>query len=152
MPLTDHMPTTGKAVAAIGLAAIAWYASEMIRPLMPEGTDFGWFNEFNVFLGLLVGWVVIGTRLNRGYLDGISAGLTGVVALIFWALFFQSLNEMLRLALESRYSGPVQGLVAVFEIAVDYGTQILHGPLAILLFGGGAALGLVSEWIAKRWS
>lgn len=152
MPLTDHMPTTGKAVAALGLAVIAWYASEMIRPLMPEGTSFGWFNEFNVFLALIVGWVVIGTRLNRGYMDGISAGLTGVVALVFWALFFQSLNEMLRLALENRYSGPVEGIVSIFEIAFDFGSKIVYMPLIVWLVVGGAVLGLICEWVAKRWS
>ena len=150
MPTTDHMPTASKGFAALGLAIIAWYGSEMFRPLMPDGTDFGWFNEVNVALGLLAGWFVIGSRLGRGLSDGISAGLTGVAALVFWVLLFQSFNEMLRLALERRYQGPVEGLVAVFEIAVDYGSRLAHVPLAILLIGGGIVLGCLCEWVARR--
>lgn len=151
MPVTDRMPTTGKGVAAILMAILAWYASEMFRPLMPEGTNFGWFNEVNVALGLLAGWIVVGSRLNYGYGNAISAGLTGVAALVFWALFLQSMNEMLRLALDKRYDGPVEGLVSVFKIAIDYLFTMGHMPLIGLLVGGGVAIGLVSEWAARRW-
>ncbi|MEM7074568.1 MAG: TrgA family protein [Pseudomonadota bacterium] len=152
MPTTDTMPTTAKGVAAVLMAILAWFASEMFRPLMPDGTDFGWFNEVNVGLGVLAGYFVIGTRMNRSYSDAIGAGLTGVAALVFWALMLQSLNEMLRLALERRYDGPVEGLVAVFELALDYGTRLLNMPLLGLLVGGGVVIGLFCEWVARRFS
>ena len=152
MPLTDSMPTTGKGVAAILMAIIAWDGSEMYRPLMPEGTDFGWFNYVNVGLGLLSGWIVIGTRLNRSYSDAIGAGLTGVAALVFWAVMIQAFNEMLRLALERRYKGPVEALVSVFELALDFAVNLLHTPLLILLIGGGAVVGLICEFVARRFS
>ncbi|MEM6577981.1 MAG: TrgA family protein [Pseudomonadota bacterium] len=152
MPLTDNMPTTGKGVAAILLAIVAWFASEMYRPLMPEGTDFGWFNEVNVVLAILSGWIVIGTRLNRSYSDAIGAGLTGVAALVFWAVMLQAFNEMLRLALERRYDGPVEALVAVFELALDYAVNLLHAPLLILLIGGGIVIGIICEFTARRFS
>ncbi|QFT92859.1 hypothetical protein FIU86_08380 [Roseovarius sp. THAF9] len=151
MPVTDSMPTTGRGVAAILMAILAWYASEMFRPLMPEGTGFGWFNEVNVALGLLMGWVVIGSRLNYGYSNAIGAGLTGVGAMVFWALFLQSFNEMLRLALENRYDGPVEGIIAIFELGIDYLFTMWHIPLIVLLVGGGIVIGLVSEWVARRW-
>ncbi len=151
MPVTDSMPTTGKAVAAILMAILAWYASEMFRPLMPEGTGFGWFNWVNVALGVLSGWIVIGSRLNHGFSQSIGAGLTGVGAMVFWAVFLQSLNEMLRGALEKRYSGPVEGIVAIFEIAIDYLVTMWHMPLIVLLVVGGMVIGLVSELVARRW-
>ena len=152
MPLTDRMPTAARGVAALMMAVLAWYASEMFRPLMPEGTNFGWFNEVNVALGLLCGWIVTGPRLGRGYSEGLSAGLTGVAAMVVWALFLQSFNEMLRLALERRYDGPVEGLVAIFEIGIDYGATMIHVPLIVLLVGGAIVIGLVSEWVSHRWS
>ena len=152
MPLTDRMPTTGKGVAAVLMAILAWIGSEMYRPLMPEGTDFGWFNFVNVGLGILSGWFVIGTRLNRSYTDAIGAGLTGVAALVFWALMIQSLNEMLRLALERRYKGPVEALVSVFELALDYAVKLIHQPLLVLLIGGGIVIGLICEFVARRYS
>lgn len=152
MPLTDRMPTTGKGVAALLMAALAWVGSEIYRPLMPEGTNFGWFNQVNVVLGLLSGWIVIGTRLNRSYSDAIGAGLTGVVALVFWAVMIQAINEMLRLALERRYDGPVEALVAVFDIALDFAAKLLHAPLLILLIGGGVVIGIICEFAARRFS
>ncbi|MEL7012798.1 MAG: TrgA family protein [Pseudomonadota bacterium] len=152
MPLTDNMPTTGKGVAAILMAVLAWIGSEMYRPLMPDGTDFGVFNYVNVGLGILSGWIVIGTRLNRSYSDGIGAGLTGVAALVFWAVMIQAFNEMLRLALERRYDGPVEALVNVFELALDFAVNLLHMPLLVLLIGGGVGIGIICEFVARRFS
>lgn len=152
MPITDSMPTAAKIVAAICLAAIGWHASEVFRPLMPEGTDFGHFNMVNVILGILCGWFVVGTRVGRTYLESFSAGLTGVAAMVFWALFLQSMNEMLKLALQNRYEGPVEGLVSVFEIAVDFGSRMLNFELIAVLVIGGMITGVLAEWASRRWS
>lgn len=152
MPITDRMPTAAKMAAAVFLGAVAWYASELIRPLMPDGTDFGWFNFVNLALGLLCGWFVIGTRVGRSYFESFSAGLTGMAALVFWALFLQSFNEMLKLALQRRYEGPVEAIVAIFEIGVDFGSHLLDAKLIIVLLVGGIASGVIAEWASRRWS
>lgn len=152
MPATDKMPTAAKMVAAVGLGALGWIASEAFRPLMPPETNFGIFNEVNVVLGLLCGWFVTGTRLGRGYAEGFSAGLTGVGAMVFWALFLQSFNEMLRRALDNRYDGPVEGVTAIMELGVEYGTYMLNGPLIGLLLTGAVLVGLIGEWVSHRWS
>lgn len=152
MPLTDRMPTAAKITAAIILGAVAWYTSELIRPLLPEGTDFGWFNYVNLALGLLCGWFVVGTRVGRTYIESFSAGLTGVAALVFWGLFLQSFNEMLRLALERRYDGPVEAIVAVFEIGVDFGLTLIDVNVIASLLVGGIVAGVLAEWSSRRWS
>lgn len=152
MPVTDRMPTAAKLAAAAILGGIAWYASDLVRPLMPEGTDFGSFNYVNLALGIACGWFVVGTRVGRSYLESFSAGLTGMAALVFWALFLQSFNEMLKLALQNRYEGPVEGIVAIFEIAIDFGTNLLDANLIITLFVGGIVTGVVAEWASRRWS
>ncbi|WP_299843967.1 TrgA family protein [uncultured Roseovarius sp.] len=152
MPITDKMPTAAKMAAAICLGAVAWYASEIIRPLMPDGTDFGWFNYVNLVLGLLCGWFVVGTRVGRSYVESFSAGLTGMAALVFWALFLQSFNEMLKLALQRRYEGPVEAIVAIFEIGVDFGSSLLDAKLIFVLLVGGIVAGVMAEWASRRWS
>lgn len=152
MPVTDRMPTAGRLAAALCLAAVAFYASEVFKPLMPPQTAFGYFTIVNIVLGLLCGWFVTGTRLGRGYNECIGAGLTGMAALVFWALFLQSLNEMLKLALRKRYDGPVEGLVAIFEIAIDFGAYMLDGYLIGVLIVGGLLTGFVGEWVSRRWS
>lgn len=151
MPHTDRMPTAARLVTALALAAVAWIGSDMFRPLMPPDTAFGWFNWVNAAVGLVCGWQVVGARLGRGWLEGGSAGLTGLGALIFWALFLHSLNEMLKRALENRYDGPLEGLVAIFELGYGYATVMLDGSLLGWLVGGAVATGLIGEWVARRW-
>ena len=138
--------------AAFCLAGVAWYASQVFRPLMPPETDFGYFDMVNVALGLLCGWIVVGKRVGRSYLESFSAGLTGIAAFVVWGLFVQSFNEMLKHALQRRYEGPVEGIVAIFEIGVDFGQYLLDVKLITVLVIGGIITGVVAEWASRRWS
>jgi len=147
-----RMPTAPKLIAALCFAGLGWVASDMIRPLFPEETNFGAFNYVNVVLGLLCGWIVTGPRVGSGWSDGISAGLTGVGALVFWGLFVQAFNEMLRLALDRKYDGPVEAILSVFQIGIEYGQMLINGPLIGTLIVGGIVIGLVAEWASHRWS
>ena len=152
MPVTDNMPTGAKLAASFCLAGVGWYASQVFRPLMPPETDFGYFDIVNVVLGILAGWFVVGKRVGRSYLESFSAGLTGVVALVAWGLFLQSFNEMLKLALQRRYEGPVEGIIAIFEIGVDHGQVLFDTKLIIVLLIGGIITGVAAEWASRRWS
>jgi len=152
MPITNRMPTAARLVAALSLAALGWYGSEMIRPLMPPYTAFGSFNWVNVVLGLLCGWFVIGSRIGNGYVEAISTGLTGLGALVFWGLFAQSFNLMLAQSLDKKYKGPVEAIIGIFTNAVDYVQYLLNGPLIGVLIGGGVVTGLLAEWVSRRWS
>ena len=75
------MPTAARLVAAILLAILGWVLFDLIRPLMPEGTDFGWFNYVNAFIGWCVGWIVMGRRAGRGFVSGIN---NASLALLLW--------------------------------------------------------------------
>lgn len=152
MPLTDNMPTFARLAAALLLGAVGWWVSDLIRPLMPEGTDFGMFNVINAVLGILVGWRVTGKRLGRGLFNGLSAGLTGVAALVFWGLFVHSLSQMLGLALESRFGGLMHAINAMLRIMTEYALVLIDVQVIIALVGGGIATGLIGEWVARRWS
>ncbi|HKK98107.1 MAG TPA: TrgA family protein [Marivita sp.] len=144
------MPTAAKAIAALCLAALGYLSSELVKTLLPDIQNFGRFSEFNAGLGLLVGWVIVGRRAGRGTKDAIANGLTGVAALIFWALFFHASYEMFDLSLKRRFDGPVEAFAAIFEIGIEYGT-ILVNPMMIATFLIGALLtGYLSEYAAKR--
>jgi hypothetical protein len=152
MPLTDRMPTATRLVSALCLGGLGWIASEMIRPLMPPETAFGWFNWVNVALGVLCGWFVLGPRSGRGYGEAIGAGLTGLGALVFWALFAQSFYEMISRSLDRRYDGPVEALIGIFENAMELGQHVIDLPLIATLIGGGILSGFVAEFVARRWT
>ncbi|MFD0857475.1 TrgA family protein [Roseovarius aquimarinus] len=146
------MPTAARLVAALSLGALGWLASDLIRPLMPEGTAFGWFNFVNLGLGILCGWIVIGSRAGRGFADALANGLTGVLALVIWGFFVQSLNLMLKQSMENRYDGPFEAIIGIFRNAVDYAQYLIDPPLITVLLVGGMLTGLLAEFAARRWT
>jgi len=151
MPLTDKMPTAAKFFAALGLAAVGWIASEAIRPLLPPHTDFGWFNQVNVVLGVICGWRVTGRRVGGTFSEAISAGLTGVISLVFWGLFVQSFNLMLDEALEKKFKGPFEGIMGIFDNAMEFGVFLIDGKVIGIILIGGILTGLFADWISKRF-
>ena len=152
MPQTDGMPSSARLVAALLLGGLGWIASDMIRPLMPEATNFGWFNYVNLAIGFACGWVVIGSRVGTGYIDSISVGLTGMGALVFWGLFAQSFNLMLAQSLDRQYKGPLKAIIGMFNNALDYGQYMMNWPLIGALVGGGIAIGIITEFVVRRWT
>ncbi|MBJ6370753.1 TrgA family protein [Sedimentitalea arenosa] len=145
------MPNAARLVAAVSLALIAFILSGQIMPLMPEGTGFGYFTWINVALGLLVGWIVMGKRAGRGTTPGINNGLTGVAALIFWGLFVQGCYEMFRQATRNRFDSPFEAVLAIFEIAAEYGMMLLVPPIIATVLIGGVLSGLATEFAWRRW-
>lgn len=145
------MPTAARLVTAIALALLAFIVSGQIMPLMPEGTDFGYFTLVNIAIGVVTGWVVMGKRVGRGITAAITNGITGTAAMVFWGLFVQGCNEMVRLAMRNRYDGPFEAVKAIFEIGFEY-AQVMMVPniLGTLLIGGILA-GLVADYAGKIW-
>lgn len=145
------MFTAPRMVAAIFLAIVGFLASELIKPLMPEGTQFGWFSFVNLGLGAIMGWVVIGRRVGRGISAAIGNGVTGAAALIFWGLFTQSCNEMLRLSLRRRYDGPVEALTDLFRIGIEYAVTMATAPVLGTLLIGGIVAAMLAEVSFRYW-
>ncbi len=146
-------PTAAKLFAAGSLAILAFIVSGQYMPLMPEGKDFGYFTHINMGLGIVCGWNIMGRRAGRGVTAAINNGLTGMTAMVFWALFIQGCYEMFRLAMRNRYDGPIEALAAIFTIAMDYGWIMLKAPILIgTLLVGGVLAGLVTDYAKKRWN
>ena len=145
------MPTAARLVAAILLAILGWVLSDIVRPLMPEGTSFGWFNYVNSFIGLCVGWTVVGTRVGRGFVSAINIGVTGAVVLILWALFVHSCYEMFRLAMRNRYDGPMEALTSIFIIGSEFGIMIATPTFFAVAVVGALVTGIAADAAGKRW-
>lgn len=145
------MPTAARLVASVLMAILGYVLSDLIRPLMPEGTDFGLFNYVNAFLGLCVGWIVMGSRAGRGWVPGINNGLTGVAVLFIWGLAVHSSYEMFRLAMRNRYDGPMEALTAIFLIASEFGLVIATAPVLITALAGALIIGPLTDVAAKLW-
>ncbi|MEX0338222.1 MAG: TrgA family protein [Arenibacterium sp.] len=113
------MPDAARLVASLSLMLIAFILTGQIIPLFDEGTDFGYFLWVNLAVGFFSGWIVMGKRAGRGITAAVNNGVTGVVAMLFWGLFIQGTNEMVRLAMRNRYDGPFEAVLALFEEAAE---------------------------------
>ena len=145
------MPNAAKLVGAVAMAVLAFIASEMVKGLFDDEMNFGWFVPVNIGVGLLVGWMVIGSRAGRGLVSAINVGLTAPFVLVFWGLFIQSCNEMVRLAMKNRYDGPFEALVAIFEIGSEWALMLVNVPLWATLLVGGIVAGMVAEFASRTW-
>lgn len=145
------MPTGARLTAAISLAILAFVLSGQVMPLMPEGTDFGYFTPINMVLGVLTGWVYMGKRVGGGVVPAINNGLTGVAVMVLWALFIQGAWEMFRLAMRHRYGGPFEALKAIFDLSLEYFFVIAVPSVLIPMAVGGCLVGLLAESAHRRW-
>lgn len=145
------MPTAARLIAALVLAVTAWIVSQTVKTHLPDGINFGWFDYVNVAIGAVSGWIVIGRRAGLGILPAIGHGLTGVAVLVFWAIFLQSTNEMLRLSLRRHYKGPVEALLDIFQIGAEYTKVLPYLDVAGALVLGGLIAGILSELANRVW-
>jgi len=145
------MPTASKLIAAVIFAALAWFTSELIKPLMPEGTPLAWFSQGNALIGAACGWIVMGPRAGEGLRASIGGGLTTAAAMVFWGLLIHSIVEMIKLSLRKHYDGPVEAVIGAFQLALDFGKTIATPDVIITLVVGGILGGWLTEWVARRW-
>lgn len=145
------MPTAARLMAAICLALLGFVLSEMIMPLMPERSSFGYFVPTNMALGALAGWVVMGPRAGGGFVMGLSNGLTGTFILLLWGLATQSTLTMLKLSMQRRYDGLGEAVLAVLSIGAEYFLTMATIPIAIVVLVGGAISGFVTNYAEQNW-
>lgn len=146
------MPTLARFAAAVCLAALAFFVSGLVIESMPDRSNWGNFQLVNACIGLLVGWIVLGKRVGVDYVTAIGIGFTGMLALVFWCLFFYAFREMLDLALNRRFDGPVEAIVGVFQIGLEYGAELIKPQILLSLILGGAASGVIAEFVDRRWT
>ena len=144
------MPTAGRLFAAIAFAVLGAYLALIVSPLFQEGKQPSYWWPLCVATGVWSGCVVVGKRAGRGWSAAIGNGLTGVFALLFWVLFIISSADMIAKSLRRLYDGPVEAVVNVFQIIMDYVLEFGSVELAIQLLIGGAIGGLFAEFFARR--
>jgi hypothetical protein len=145
------MWTAAKLVAGVLFAGLAWYASQLIKPEFPEGTDLGWFAEVNAAIGFVMGWIIAGTRAGGSWSAAVSYGLTTAVAMTVAGLFLHSGAEMVRRSLMRVYDGPAEAVVAVFELMVEHGLIMATAPIIGTLLIGGVMAALLVEITGRNF-
>ncbi|MFZ5708491.1 MAG: TrgA family protein [Pseudomonadota bacterium] len=146
------MPTAARLFAALSFLLVAFFAAEIIKPHMPEGTQFGAFSEVSALIGLALGWRVLGPAAGRGYYNSAGAGIRTSVLVVLLGLFVFSTENMIVQAFRRAYDGPTDAVIGIVKIALDYGQVLLDPEVALFLLFGGAGAGLLAEWASRRWA
>lgn len=145
------MPTAAKLFAGFAFAVLAFFAAEIFKPHMPAGTQFGYFSFVAPLIGLVAGWRVMGPEAGRGNWRAVNSGVKTAAVMVGLALLIFSTYEMFLRAFRPEYKGPMEAVVAIFAIGVDYLSALLAWDVIAVLVVGGALAGLLSEWAARRW-
>ena len=93
------MPTAARLAAAVCYALVAFFASEAFEPLLPDGTQTAGFSEINALFGAFAGWRGNGREVGLGYARAVTTSLITVATLVFYALVFHSVYQMIELAM-----------------------------------------------------
>ncbi|SLN20962.1 hypothetical protein PSA7680_00777 [Pseudoruegeria aquimaris] len=145
------MPTAAKLVASIAFALLAYFTSELVKPLLDEGTPTKWFSEGNTLIGLICGWKIMGPRGGEGTRAAIGVGLTTSAAMTAVAIFLHASIEMVKLSMRKSYDGPVEAVAAVFEISFEHALLIANPTILGTLAIGGIFCGFISNWAGRNW-
>lgn len=146
------MPTGGKLVGAIVFAMLAYWLSDLVKPLLPENKSAGLMSEFNALIGLVMGWKIMGKGAGETYRQTFGYGLTTVAATVFWCLTMWAGYEMLRQAIRKRFDGPMEALREMAQLFLDYGRLIAVQDIIWPAIVGGLFLAWVTHFFARRWS
>ncbi len=145
------MPTAAKLVAAIAFGMVAFTAAHVFIPSLPEGTQTKGFREVSAVIGVLCGWLVMGGLVGRGYYGAMGSGVRTSATIFFFVLLGFSIREMLKRSMQQIYDGPMEAVVAIFDVMLFYGKMMVTPQMPLALVLGGFLAGWAAEWAGRRW-
>ncbi len=146
------MPTAAKLVAAFWFAPLAWFAAELSKNYVPEGTQFGIMSYIAGGFGFLTGWVFLGRRAGDTMAAAYSYGFSSSVILTFWSVFYFAFETMIHRSIDRRYRGPTEAVLGVFDLMRDYFLYVFKPDVLFILIIGGFFGGWITEKAARKWS
>ncbi len=146
------MPTGGKLIGAIVFAALAYFLTDLVKPLLPEGSRLGWFSPVNSIIGFIMGWSILGRSAGKTYRAAFGLGFTTLAATVFWCLMWWAGYEMLRRSMRMYYDGPVHALQEMAALFIDYGKIAAVEQVIWPAVIGTIFVSWFTEFFARRWS
>lgn len=145
------MPTAAKLVAALAFAVLGYLAADVFKVAIPERTVWGYFNLICAMIGLLCGWRIMGDLVGKGYQAAMGFGLrTAVQAVVLVVITFSIYEAVLR-STKMRYDGPMETVLGMVELALEYLGKMATPPMIGTLVLGGILGGVMAEWANRRW-
>ncbi|WP_298256567.1 TrgA family protein [uncultured Litoreibacter sp.] len=145
------MPTSAKLVAAFVFAVTGYLVAEMLRATMPEGQPLNWLVQVCVFVPMVVGWRIMGKLVGKNYGVSMNSGFYAIVVSTVSVLLVFSISLMITKSRRLQYDGPMDALVDVFALMLDYALLLLNPYILVTIVVGGFIGGLASEWAHRKF-
>ena len=145
------MPTAAKLLAAIVMVVTGYLTAEAIRPYLPEGQPTKWLIPVSTLVPAACAWRVVGRLAGRGYNVSVSMGIYIVCVGIFFTLVVFAIAEMLKRSIRLQYDGPMEAIVNMFGIVLEYGVLLANPMPAAYLIGAALLVGPLAEWGHRKW-
>lgn len=145
------MPTAAKLFGAAAFAILGWIAANIYVNGMPEGSQAGLLRELVAFLGVILGWRVAGGHAGKGYNAATGTGLRTGIFLVFFALLGFSIYEMVLSSMQMRYDGPMEAVLGVFDLMMEFGKEMLTVEMIGTLVVGSILGGWLAEFGSRHW-
>jgi len=146
------MPTAGKLIGAIVFAALAYFVSDLVKPLLPPGSRVSLLSPIDALAGAAMGWMIMGKGAGFGYRRSFGFGLTTLAATAFWCLVIWSGYEMVRRSMRLYYDGPVAALQDMAQLFLDYAHYVFAREVLWPAIVGAIFVSWLTEFFARRWS
>jgi hypothetical protein len=146
------MPTAPKLVAALLFGALAFFVSDLIKPLLEEGTQMGWFSLVNPIVGAVMGWRISGARAGHSIRASLGYGITTVAATVFWCLFIWAGYLMVEASMRLRYDGPMEALQDMGAMMIEFARTMSTPTVLGSLLVGALFFGWLTEQVSRRYS
>ena len=144
------MPTAARMTAAILFGVLALAFAFAASPYFPEAQQPSYWFLLNAAVGAVCGWILCGKRAGAGYQTSFANGITTGVGILFWVFFLISFADMVKKSLRRSYDGPIEALINVFQIMLDWGKVFMILDLGILMLAGSLIAGFITEYVDKR--
>lgn len=145
------MPTAAKLVAAVLFALLGFFVADLYAQGITTGVRTTYLHEGAAAISLICGWRVMGTLVGKGMAAAVGSGIRTALTAVFFTLLAFAIYDMVVISTKGRYDGPMEAVLAVFEIIVNLGRGLLTAEIIGTLLVGGALGGVAAEATSRRW-
>jgi hypothetical protein len=145
------MPTAAKLVASVLFALLSFFIADLYAQGITDGTRTTYLLPGCAAIGLICGWRVMGRLVGKGMGDAMGSGIRTALTIVFFALLLFSIYEMVVVSTKGLYDGPMEAVLAIFDIMLKYGRGLVTPELIGTILVGGGLAGMTTEWADRRW-
>jgi hypothetical protein len=145
------MPTAAKLVASVLFALLSFFIADLYAQGITDGTRTTYLLPGCAAIGLICGWRVMGRLVGKGMGDALGSGIRTALTIVFFALLLFSIYDMVVTSTKGLYDGPMEAVLAIFDIMLSYGRGLVTPELIGTILVGGGLAGMATEWVDRRW-